>query len=70
MSYCKRSQSFYCVSILGQEKEKKKGKSNPNIKSIQKLGNAWHTGKGKAERKRETDLKKRVNTLYHFECDC
>lgn len=62
--------SFYCLSILGQKKKQEKKKGKLNIKSIQKLGNTWNKGKRKVEWKAETDLKKTVNTLFHFESDC
>lgn len=58
------------TAFLSLAKLKKEGKSKPNIKSIQKLGNTWNKSKGKVERKGETDLKKRVNILFHFESDC
>lgn len=50
---------------------KKKGeKSRPNIKSIQKSGNTAEKGKGKVEQKREADLNKTINMLFHFQLDC
>lgn len=35
------------TAFLSLAKEKKEGKSKPNIKSIQKLGNTWNKGKGR-----------------------
>lgn len=59
--------SLYCVRILGQRKKKKrKRKSKPNMKSIQRLGNTWNKSREKVEQKREMDLKKRLNILFHF----